>query len=90
MAENFITVPVFEYDPITGQQKRSLGTFQFLQLPAPGDRFNIPRDGWVDAKGQGPAACYRVLCVAHEPMPEGQSAPPGWSSAFVHMEFLGE
>ena len=90
MAENFITVPVFERDPITGQQKRNLGMFQFLQLPAPGDPFTIPRDGWVDGKEQGPAAYYRVLYVGHEPMPEGQRAPPGQCAAFVHVEFMGE
>src|SRR5215469_1653784 len=59
--------------------------------PTPSPRRPVQHSaGWVDAKGQGPAACYRVLYVAHEPMPEGQSAPPGWSSAFVHVEFLGE
>lgn len=89
MAENFITVPVFERDPITGKQKRNLGAFQFLQLPAPGDRFTIPRDGWLDGKEQGPPACYRVRCVNHAPMPEGQRAPPGYFLAFVHVEFLG-
>ena len=90
MAENFITVPVFERDAITGQQKRNLGMFQFLQLPAPGDRFTIPRDGWVAGKEQGPAVCYRVQYVNHEPMPEGQRAPPGQCAAFVHVEFMGE
>jgi hypothetical protein len=89
-AENFITAPVFEHDPITGEKKRNLGSFQFVQLPAPGDRFTIPRDGWVDGKEQGPAAYYRVLYVGHEPMPEGQRAPPGQCAAFVHVEFMGE
>jgi len=54
MTENFITVPVFERDPITGQQKRNLGMFQFLQLPAPATASPFRVMGGLTAKSRVP------------------------------------
>ncbi len=84
-----ISVPVFERDASTGEQKRVLGDFDFVQLPSPGDDFNIRQDN-------GREGCYRVLRIAHEPLRTGQIAPPPEpgcvprSSAFVYVTFIRE
>lgn len=79
-----IAVPVFQRDPVTLEHQKNLGDFEFAQLPAPGDQFNIPH-------ANGRVGLYRVICVAHEPLRVGEPRrDPERSSAFVHVAFLNE
>ena len=78
-----IAVPVFQRDPDTGEQKNRLGVFEFVQLPSPGDDFNIQHYN-------GRVGRYRVLRVAHEPLRVGETCDPKRSSAYVYVAFIDE
>jgi hypothetical protein len=80
-----IAAPVFVRHPSTGEAaEESLGVFEFLQLPAPSDGFNILHDN-------GRVARYRVLRVMHEPLRVGQTCDdPDRFSAFVFVVFIDE
>ena len=76
-----IKAPVFKRDPKTLEQLANLGVFEFEQLPAPGDFFNI-------ARPSGAVEEYRVIGVAHEPNREGERLKSDQYRAFVYVTFI--
>lgn len=75
-----ISAPILELDG-TGQRERNLGSFEFAQLPAPGDRVLLP------AK-DGRALIYKVVYVDYSPLRPGEKPGEGWAMAVVNVTYL--
>lgn len=63
--------------------ERTLGAFNFDQLPSPNDRVHL-------SHYNGTLGIYRVLCVAHEPTRDDEEIASDFLRSTVYVELIRE